>query len=114
MDFFSNHGFIFLFFITLFPRLTLLISGLIFHSIEFGGLLWWLGFIFAPRILVAVLATISYWETNPFLVIISWIIALSGESSEKIIFKRKVYRSPKRHNQVNQGPVIDADFTVEE
>lgn len=78
VDFFKKHGFFFLFFITLFPRLTLLIS-----SVSTGGFLWWLGFIFCPRILVATLATVSYFNTNPLLVVISWIVAIGGETFEK-------------------------------
>ena len=33
--------------------------------------------------MIAVNATIYYLDTNPILVILSWIIALSGESAEK-------------------------------
>ncbi|MCB9061365.1 MAG: hypothetical protein H6622_07575 [Halobacteriovoraceae bacterium] len=77
-DYWQNHGLAFLIFITLFPRLTLL-----FSSVLSGGIFWWLGWIFAPRILVAFLATISYWQQNPILVMISWFVALIGESTEK-------------------------------
>jgi len=91
-SFWDNHGIFFLIFITLFPRLTLL-----FSSVPFGGVLWWLGFIFTPRILVSVLATIAYWQQNPILVLISWLVALGGESGEKYYIRSKttVYR-PKR------------------
>ena len=78
VDFFQKHGLFFLIFITLFPRLTLL-----FSSVAFGGFFWWLGFIFCPRILVASLATVAYFHTNPILVVISWIVALGGETMEK-------------------------------
>ncbi|MFT6067781.1 MAG: hypothetical protein ACJAT2_001124 [Bacteriovoracaceae bacterium] len=84
-NYWENHGVFFLIFITLFPRLTLL-----FSSVPFGGLLWWLGFIFAPRILVATLATITYWEVNPILVVISWLVAISGESGEKSVLNTQV------------------------
>ncbi|MCM0605905.1 MAG: hypothetical protein KA715_07420 [Xanthomonadaceae bacterium] len=79
-NFWNHHGFFFLVAIAAFPRLTLL-----FSSVPFGGLFWWLGFFFAPRILVAVLATITYWNENPFLVVISWLVAMGGESSEKMV-----------------------------
>lgn len=85
LDFWDHHGFLFLIFITFLPRLTLL-----FSSVPFGGLFWWLGFIFAPRVLVAFLATITYGASNPILVTISWIVALSGESCEKYFVKRRV------------------------
>lgn len=118
-DYFVNHGYAFLFFMALFPRLTLIVSGLFFNSIEFGGFLWWIGFFLAPRLLVAVLATISYWNTNPILVVISWLFALSGESSEKVFISRRFRRNYRSREGVfdskvkesTQGPVIDAEYT---
>lgn len=77
-NFWNYHGVLFLIFITLFPRLTLLLS-----SVPTGGVLWWLSWLFIPRLLVAVLATLNYWYQNPFLVVISWLVAFGGESSEK-------------------------------
>ena len=77
-DFFVRHGIFFLIFITFFPRLTLVVS-----SVPFGGFLWWLGFFFCPRILVAILATVTYFQVNPFLVVVSWLVAISGEAAEK-------------------------------
>ena len=76
MDFFEQHGWITLILLAIFPRLTLL-----FGSFLTGGLLWWLGWIFTPHLLVAILA-IPYWDNNPFLVIIAWLIAFSGTSAE--------------------------------
>lgn len=83
-NFFENHSLLFLIFISFFPRLTLL-----FSSVVSGGLFWWLGWLFFPRILVATLATFAYFQTNPILVTISWLIALSGESFEKQQLSRK-------------------------
>jgi hypothetical protein len=120
IDFFHKHGLFFLIFITLFPRLTLL-----FSSVASGGLLWWLGFIFCPRILVASLATVSYFQTNPFLVVMSWVIALGGETMEKIglggrkRFFFRTFRSapPQQYEEdqaargvVNDQDVIEAEF----
>lgn len=113
IDFFSKHGWIFLFSIALFPRLTLLISGLIAGSIEFGGFIWWLGFFFAPRILVAALATIAYWQTNPLLVIFAWLIALGGESSEKFVISRRMRNTPHKFSDF-EGTTIDAEYKVKE
>jgi hypothetical protein len=109
-NYWENHGVFFLIFITLFPRLTLL-----FSSIPFGGVLWWLGLIFAPRLLVATLATITYWEVNPVLVVISWLVAISGETGEKSVLNTQVRvvrtGGPRRREQQNQNPeVIEADF----
>jgi hypothetical protein len=78
VNFFQKHGIFFLIFITLFPRLTLL-----FSSVATGGLLWWLAFFICPRVLVASLATVAYFHTNPILVTISWLVALGGEVFEK-------------------------------
>lgn len=101
-DFWTIHGFFFLVFISIFPRLTLL-----FSSVAFGGIFWWLGFFFAPRILVAILATISYWNTNKVLVIISWLFAVGGESSEKYFIHRRTFR---RRNIEPKIGVIDAEY----
>ncbi len=94
-DFWDYHGFLFLLAIAVFPRLTLL-----FSSVPSGGVLWWLGWFIAPRLLVAVLATFNYWNQNPLLVVTAWLIALGGESSEKMIFVRRgssgFARKPKR------------------
>ncbi|MGZ3788506.1 MAG: hypothetical protein ACXVLQ_08295 [Bacteriovorax sp.] len=113
VDFFAKHGWFFLFSIALFPRLTLLISGLLFSTIEFGGVIWWLGFFFAPRILVATLATISYWHTNQILVVLAWLIALGGESSEKFVITKRMKSAPHKFNQF-EGTTIDAEYKVKE
>jgi hypothetical protein len=78
VDFWDVHGVWFIFFMFFLPRLTLL-----FSSVTFGGILWWLGWLFAPRLLVAILATFAYWETNTILVILTWFWAIGGESVEK-------------------------------
>lgn len=78
VNFWDKHGVFFLIFIAIFPRLTLL-----FSSVVTGGFLWWLGLVFCPRILVASLATMAYFHTNPVLVSLSWLIALGGEVFEK-------------------------------
>ena len=76
-NFWSHHTIIILIGFTLFRRFSLL-----FCSIP-SGIFFWIGWFFLPRIVIAVYATIFYLETNPILVILSWIIALSGESAEK-------------------------------
>ncbi|MFT5703066.1 MAG: hypothetical protein ACJAZX_000800 [Rickettsiales bacterium] len=76
--FWNDHGIFFIIFLFIFPRLTLLLS-----SVAFGGLFWWIGWLFMPRLLIAILATTYYWENNKILVIFSWIWALSGEAFEK-------------------------------
>jgi hypothetical protein len=88
IDFFEAHGWFFLAGVTFFPRITLLLS-----SVVSGGLLWWLGWIFTPHLLVAFLS-LPYWDTNPFMVCVAWIIALTGTKYESDIVihrKRKKY-----------------------
>ena len=110
-EYFDNHGWIFLFSIALFPRFTLLVSSLLLGSIQLGGLIWWAGFFIAPRILVACLATVAYWHNNPILVVISWLIALGGESSEKFVITKRM-TSPKRYDQGFSGSTIEAEYRV--
>ena len=119
VNFFEKHGIFFLLFITIFPRLTLL-----FSSVATGGFLWWLGFIFCPRILVASLATVAYFHTNPILVIISWIVALGGETMEKAgisnrqRFVFRTYPTPeesfrKDNKVIDKNDAIEAEFRKE-
>lgn len=119
VNYFLRHGYLFLIFITIFPRLTLLIS-----SVPFGGLLWWLSFFFCPRILVASLATMNYFKTNPVLVVIAWLVALGGELFEKsFLSKPRIYFSFKNfrpqptaqsnHRHVEDG-VFEAEYKVKD
>ncbi len=78
MDFWDVHNFGFVICMCFFPRLTLL-----FSSVQSGGLFWWLGWLVAPRLLVAILATKFYWDTNALLVVVTWIWACVGEGREK-------------------------------
>lgn len=122
INFWDKRGVFFLFFIAFFPRLTLL-----FSSVVSGGFIWWLGFIFCPRILVATLATVAYFHTNPVLVSMSWLIALGGEFFEKrgigrSRFQFQTFRAgpqgpgpesyrPQGHTPINDSDVIEAEFT---
>lgn len=78
INYWQKRGPFFLLFITFFPRLTLL-----FSSVVSGGFLWWVAFFICPRLLVAILATAAYWNTNPMLVTMSWFVAIFGEAMEK-------------------------------
>ena len=73
----TNHSLLFLIGLTLFPRFTLLFSNVS------SSIVFWLAWFFLPRIMIAFLATIFYWKTNPILVILAWMFALGGESAEK-------------------------------
>ena len=76
-NFWTYHSEIYLIFLSFFPRIALL-----FCNVS-GNVFFWLGWFFLPRITIAILATIFYASTDPILVILSWIIALSGETAEK-------------------------------
>ncbi|MFH1098445.1 MAG: hypothetical protein V1723_00745 [Candidatus Uhrbacteria bacterium] len=88
MDFWQVHGILFLFAITLFPRITMLVVG----TVSSFGLLGWLGFILGPHLTVAILATMVYWDTNPVLCIIAWVVAIGGTSGEGAMVKRMIIR----------------------
>jgi len=71
-DFWAHHGWLFLLAISIFPRLTMLVA----VTAPFGWLAWvcWLVW---PSLLVAILATTYYWQTNPVLCIIAWFWCVS-------------------------------------
>ncbi len=76
MDFWDHYGWVALVCLTFFPRLTLLLGAFVS-----GGVWWWLGWVFAPHLLVAILA-IPFWDSNPMLVVMAWLMAFSGSSGE--------------------------------
>ena len=83
MYFWEVHGWWFLIFIMFFPRLTML-----FAVVMPFGWLAWLGWLFVPHFTVAILATTYYWDTNPILCIIAWLVALGGTGGEaKVVSK---------------------------
>ncbi len=114
-NYWEHHGLFLLFFLAVTPRLALL-----FSSIASGGFLWWLGWLVAPRLLIAILATTHYLESNPILVFIAWFIALSGEFSEKEFVRNRsttyfYYSSRSRGSRVHsegieQNRVFEAEF----
>ena len=53
---------------------------------------FWLGWFFAPRVTVAVLATSVYWNTNLLLCVVTWFWALGGEGTEKRVMKKRIFR----------------------
>lgn len=82
MDFFATYGLLVLFGLAVVPRITLLVA-----SFATGGVWWWLGLVFCPHFLVAILA-LPFFATNPVLVIIAWFFAVGGTSAEtKVVSK---------------------------
>ena len=76
VNFWDLHGVLFIIAMMLFPRLTMLFGTIVWKV--FGGPLFWIGFLLAPRLTVAVIATHLYFDTNPVLCIFSWIWALTA------------------------------------
>jgi len=92
-NFFTNHTMGYLIILSIFPRF-----GLLFCGIQ-GTIFFWIGWLFLPRVMIAILATLFYSTTNPILVILSWISAFSGESAEK---KFSYKYSKKMKNKIKQ------------
>ncbi len=101
ISYWQDHGVFFLVGLFFLPRLTLLLS-----SVASGGLLWWVAWLFCPRLLIAFLATLAYWYANPVLVICAWLAALGAETTEKYVVVRQQHKRRYR-NSIPQGDVID-------
>ena len=101
-NFWSHNSVILLIGLSLFPRFSLL-----FCNIS-GTILFWIGWFIFPRITIAIFATLFYSYTNPILVILSWIIALGGESAEKSYgYKVKKMGGFKRTKEVKFEVIND-------
>jgi len=87
-NFWDYHGWLFILAMFFFPRLTML-----FATTVGGGFLYWLGWLLAPRLTVAILATILFHEHNTVLLIFTWIWALGGETTEKTVIRSKTSSS---------------------
>ena len=87
MDFFDKYGVLVLICLAVFPRITLIAA-----SFATGGFFWWVGWLVAPHLLVAILS-LPYWDTNPVLVVMAWFMAICGTGAEG------GYTSSRNHNQ---------------
>ena len=98
MNFWDSQTLLFCLAMYFFPRVTLLIAT------PWGGLFWWGGLIFLPRLMVAILATAYYGSTNTVLCLIVWIWAIRGDITEQRrirIFRRIRSPSFQDHNGRN-------------
>ena len=99
-NYWNHHGIWILIFLAAFPRLTLFIGwldgGLNFAGTIFAGWIGGLSWFFVPRIMIAVVATLNYWRANPILVIAAWLIAVGGESGEKVAIR---YRGKSKNKK---------------
>ena len=77
MNFWDSHTLFFCIGMYFFPRLTLI------FATPWGGLLWWVGLIFLPRLMIALLATMYYGNTNPFLCGFVWLWAIRSDYLEQ-------------------------------
>jgi hypothetical protein len=95
VSFFQAHpsalGWLMLAGLAIFPRITLLFVGPHF------GLLAWLGWIFCPHFVVAIIATTKYWDSDPLLCVVAWVFALAGTGGEGRVAHRGVRR--RRHRK---------------
>lgn len=80
--------------LALFPRITLLFVG---GPASFG-VLHWLGWVIAPHLLVAIVATTKYWDTNPILCVIAWFFAFAGTGGEGKAAHRGTRRRRRRRD----------------
>ncbi len=85
-----THPYLLLVGLALFPRITTA-AMMLWGGLVSGGLLWWLGWIFAPHLLVAFLS-LSYWHSDPVFVVIAWFFALCGTGGETEMARRKLLR----------------------
>lgn len=81
VSFWQIHSLWFVFFLFLFPRLTMLFTGICF--LPYAGVLYWFGWVLAPRLTVAIIASFIYFHTNPILCVLTWVWALGVETAEK-------------------------------
>jgi hypothetical protein len=88
VNFWDVHGWVFLFFMFFFPRITTLVATAAVSM--YGGVLFWLGWLLLPRLTVAIIATTIYWTHNPFLCVVAWAWAFAGETSEKRVAASKL------------------------
>ena len=88
MNFWDVHGIFFLIGLVLFPRITVIF----FSQITGFGLLFWIAFLIFPRIVIPILAAYYYWDTNPVLVVLAFLISLSTETGEKTVVRKAVVR----------------------
>lgn len=89
VNFWDNHNYAFLQLLmwAFFPRISFW-----FMSAITGGLWFWVGVFFVPRVMVAFWATIMYWNTNPVICGIAWLLALGGTVGEAKTCSTKIGR----------------------
>lgn len=94
MNFFESYSLLTLLGLAFFPRITM------FILLPWSGVFYVLGWIFAPHVVVAVLA-LPYWESNPLLVIGAWCFAVLGTAFEVFVFRSE--RKEDRQRQRNEA-----------
>jgi len=89
MDFFAvhEHWLVFIICMMFLPRITMLLTGICFFPWA-HIVLFWFGWVLAPRLTVAILACWFYFHTNPVLCTLCFLWALGGEGMEKEFVSR--------------------------
>jgi len=90
LDFWDYHGFLFIFFMAFFPRLTMFFTSICFMPWSYP-ILFWFGWLLTPRLTVAILASFFYFTQNPVLCVFTWLWAIGGEGTEKKAIIQKRY-----------------------
>jgi hypothetical protein len=72
--------------LALFPRITMLFVGGPFAALH------WVGWLICPHLLVAIIATTKYWDTDPLLCVVAWFFAFAGTGGEGKVAHRQSRR----------------------
>jgi len=74
----------------------MLFMGICFYPFA-HPILFWFGWVLTPRLVIAIVATSVYWDTNPILCVLAWINALCIGSASTDVTKN--YAENKRKNK---------------
>ena len=89
MGYWDNHGLIFLIGLAVLPRITMFLGGTVWGFALLPPpwpVLAWIGFFISPSLVIAMLATMHYWDTNPILCVIAWLLftgKVTGAASQR-------------------------------
>ena len=82
--------------LALFPRITMLFIGGPLAALQWFGVLHWIGWVVAPHLLVAIVATTMYWDTDPILCVVAWFFAFAGTGGEGKLAHHRTRRRRRR------------------
>ena len=82
--------------LALFPRITMLFIGGPLAVVQWFGVLHWIGWVVCPHLLVAIVATTKYWDTDPVLCVVAWFFAFAGTGGEGKVAHHRARRRRRR------------------